>query len=629
MVMMADAPFDLWGVDPLTRVFEDTTFEGGLPSLRIKAARNEFESVQLVIRAKRDLTSVRVEVGDLEGERGGSIPSERIKLNFVGFIPLSKNTPNTPDYRLERKAPYRVPDPLLDVESMDIKAERSQPVWITVHVPREASPGSYRGAVKVLCEEGEGEIPIYLEVLPFELPEERHLLVTNWFNVGNIAKAHGVELWSDEFFEMLAKYAKIMAEHRQNVVLIPWSLVRVYKDGEKLSFDFSLFDRFVEVFFDAGVRDRIEISHVAHPKSGWGTEVVLSSVTAVDVKTNEKVKLPPEEGLGPLLSALQDHLDEKGWLERSMIHISDEPSLSNIESWRKASQFVHTYAPKLRRIDAIESTEFEGYLEVWVPKLNYFSTWGELYEEAAKRGAEVWFYTCCHPFGFYPNRFLDYPLVATRSLHWINYAHKLCGYLHWGLNFWRDDPFGEPAPNLPPGDTHIIYPGREGPLSSIRFDVMRDGIEDFEYLMLLERKLEEVKEKLGEPARPFSPRRRSEEICRMFIDEYDDYGSATDLMELRERLIEEITLADRPPLAIVETYPREGCELIPGPVVVEVRGAVEEGGKVKVDGREVQVKDGRFIATSSEAWKEGKVRVEISKGNSCKVIERYFTVLDF
>jgi len=627
--MTADIPFDLWGVDSLTRVFEDTSPEEGLPFIDIKVARNEFESAQLVIRAKRNLTSVRVKVDDLEGEHGRSMPSELIKFNFVGFIPLSRNTPNTPDYKLERKAPCRVPDPLLDVECIDIKAGKSQPVWITIHVPRNMPHGSYRGTVKVSCEEGEGGIPIRIEVLPFELPQERHLLVTNWFSVGNIAKAHGMKLWSDEFFEMLAKYARIMAEHRQNVVLTPWSLIKVYKEDEKLSFDFSLFDRFVKVFFDAGVRDRIEISHVAHPKSGWGTEVVLSNVTAVDVKTGEEITLPPEKGLGPLLSALQDHLDEMGWLDKAMIHISDEPSLSNIESWRRASQFVHTYAPKLRRIDAIESTEFEGYLEVWVPKLNYFSTWGELYEKAAENGAEMWFYTCCHPYGFYPNRFLDYPLVATRSLHWMNYLHKLRGYLHWGLNFWRDDPFGEPAPNLPPGDTHIIYPGENGPLSSIRFDVMRDGIEDFEYLTLLERKLEEVREKLGEPARPFSPRRRSEEICRMFICEYDDYGSASKLSELREMIIKEIISVDTPPLAIVETYPREGGDLIPGPVVVEVRGAVEKGAKVKVDGKEVQVRDGKFIATSSDAWKEGKVSVEISKGNYSKVIDRYFTVLDF
>jgi hypothetical protein len=626
MVMVADLPFDLWGADSLTRVFENTSPEGGLPFIRMKAAQNEYESAQLVITAKRKLTSVKVEVGKLKNGEGDLIPPESIRVNFVGFIPLSKNTPNTPDYRLERKAPCRVPDPLLEIESVSLECCRSQPVWITLHVPKGTPPGEYEGMVRVSCEEGEGEIPITVEVLPFELPDERHLLVTNWFSVGNIAKAHNVELWSDEFFEVLARYAELMAEHRQNVVLTPWSLVRAYTDGGKLTFDFSLFDRFVETFFEAGVRGRIEISHVAHPRSGWGTEVLLSNVKATDRNTGEQVKLSSEEGLGPLLAALQDHLEERGWLDRAMIHISDEPSVSNIESWKRASRFIARFAPKLRRIDAIESTDFQGYLEVWVPKLNYFTTWGDLYEKARKDGAELWFYTCCHPFGFFPNRFLDYPLIETRVLHWINYAYNLRGFLHWGLNFWRDDPFGEPSPNLPPGDTHIIYPGEGGPLSSIRFDVMRDGIEDFEYLLLLERKIEEVKERLGDAAREFDPRRRSKELCGKIVVGFAEHGSALDLLEVRDEIIREIISVGERPLAIVETYPMEGSELIPGPIVVEIRGVVEEGAEVEVDGKRVQVKDGRFTATTSANEAKKEVTVEISKGDMKKVIERRFQV---
>ncbi|RKY04907.1 hypothetical protein DRP77_02560 [Candidatus Poribacteria bacterium] len=621
MAAIGDLPFDLWAVDSLTRVFEETSPEEGVGLISIKCAQNEYESAQLVITAKRDLRRVRVRIGELRGPDGGVIPPESIRANFVGFIPLSRNTPNTPDYELERKAPCRVPDPLLDLEEIDLEKGKSQPVWITVHVPKGTPPGTYEGRVEVICEEGRGELPVEVEVLPFELPDERHLLVTNWFSVGNIAKAHGVKLWSDEFFEILSKYARLMAEHRQSVFLVPWSLVRVYKEGDELSFDFSLFDRFVETFMEAGVEGRIEISHVAHPKSGWGTEVVLSNVTAIDRETGEKVSLPPEKGLGPLLSALQRHLEERGWLDKAMIHISDEPSVSNIDSWKRASEFVARYAPKLRRIDAIEGTDFEGYLEVWVPKLNYFTTWRELFERARERGAELWFYTCCHPFGFFPNRFLDYPLVKTRVLHWINYAYDLKGFLHWGLNFWRDDPFGEPAPNLPPGDTHIVYPGREGPLSSIRFDVMRDGIEDYEYLVLLESRTREIIERLGVTGE-FDPSRRSRELCRRVVRGFADCGSALDLIEARDGIIEEIISIYQRPYAVVETYPMEGSELIPGPIVIEVRGAVEEGAAVKVNGREVAVRNGRFVATASGE----EVTVEIEKDGMRKVIKRRFFV---
>jgi len=35
------------------------------------------------------------------------------------------------------------------------------------------------------------------------------------------------------------------------------------------------------------------------------------------------------------------------------------------------------------------------------------------------------------------------------------------------------------------GDTHIVYPGKDGPLSSIRFESHRMGIEDYDLLQIL------------------------------------------------------------------------------------------------------------------------------------------------
>ena len=78
-------------------------------------------------------------------------------------------------------------------------------------------------------------------------------------------------------------------------------------------------------------------------------------------------------------------------------------------------------------------------------------------------------------------------------LHWGNYFYDLTGFLHWGLNHYRSDqdPFeqsvvGHGGKNkLPPGDTHIVYPGSDGPWSSMRMEAMREGIEDYELLMAL------------------------------------------------------------------------------------------------------------------------------------------------
>jgi hypothetical protein len=114
-----------------------------------------------------------------------------------------------------------------------------------------------------------------------------------------------------------------------------------------------------------------------------------------------------------------------------------------------------------------------------------------------RRGGEVWFYTALSPKGRYMNRFIDYPLLKTRLLHWINFKHGFKGFLHWGGNYWGPEPFLDTQPvinqgrtYLPPGDAYIVYPNRlrRTFYSSIRLEQMREGIEDFGLLEGLARR---------------------------------------------------------------------------------------------------------------------------------------------
>jgi len=105
-------------------------------------------------------------------------------------------------------------------------------------------------------------------------------------------------------------------------------------------------------------------------------------------------------------------------------------------------------------------------------------------------GGELWCYTCCVPGGRYLNRLLDQSLLRPRLMHWANHHYGLKGYLHWGLNHYApdQDPFERSVvtqsgdKKLPAGDTHIVYPGSDGPWSSMRLEAMREGIEDYELL---------------------------------------------------------------------------------------------------------------------------------------------------
>lgn len=507
----------VWAIDPLVKVFPDAVFplatsqpdpqsqaEGASIEMSAEprldpfdAARGEHASFQFVVRIDGAIKDLRVSAGPLAYKDGRGDAIQPQPARFVGFVPVERPTPDPSKDRL-RVPPCVFPDPLLQVESIDVPAGRAQPVWITVPIPNDAEPGFYRGEVTFT-----GTI----DGSPFELTrsydlrvhdvtiDSTRLWITNWatlcwkFPPGPDDTAY----WGN-----LRRHARMMADHRQNVFIIsPLHMTRfsVGDDGE-LAWDFSLFDKAVQLFIDEGVIGRLEGAHIGGRSGGWETQFVASVRRVKDGKV-DVANLPPddpdvEKFFARYLPALVAHLRDKRWLDRYMQHIADEPTDRNVATYEAILAIVRRHAPELRIIDAIHTRRLVGKVDVAVPMLNYLHGEYATYRQHPGDGRELWFYTCVQPQGEYANRFMELPLLKTRILHWINFKYDLTGYLHWGYNFYLPgDPFknttaSAPADYWPAGDPYIVYPGPDGgPLSSIRFEAMRDGIVDHELLSML------------------------------------------------------------------------------------------------------------------------------------------------
>lgn len=487
--------FKVWVADPLVKILPNSPIpDRPETAIRIDAARNEYESAQIVVTPGRDIAKLAVTISPIAGP-SRIVP--RVETHFLGFIPVEKGTTDTPPEHLIAQAPADIPDPLLDARTISVKAGRNQPVWLTIFVPKRTAPGAYTATVELIADSASTAVPLSIKVHPVTLPDERTLYLTNWFSTGNIAEPHGIERWSGPFWKMLEAYARFMADHRQNVVITRiFELITARDDGSgNLTFDFSLFDRWVDLFKKVGAIGIIEGGHLAG-RGEWEAKEFDAYRPAIanpdgSVRKNPSVKATSDEErafLSQFLPALQQHLEEKGWIDIYLQHLTDEPIAVNAESYKKLASFVREFAPKLRTIDASMCTEIAGSIDIWVPLPTELEAKMSFFQERKKAGEEVWFYTCLVPRGKYMNRFLDYPLVKTRLLHWMNFKYGLTGYLHWGFNHWRGDPFRDLQSDwLPPGDSHIVYPGRRGPLSSIRLEALRDGVEDYELLKLLEK----------------------------------------------------------------------------------------------------------------------------------------------
>jgi hypothetical protein len=493
-----------WYVDSLVKVFP--TDERGTHALRspeFSAARNQHLSVQLAIRSSRPLPALTVEVKPLEGGAGRSISS--LEVHRVAYVVVGSHTPDSPAEELVGSAPGWFPDPLEDFP-FELDPNRTTPIWLTIYVPAEAASGVYEGSILV---RSGGHLverkPFRLRVMNALVPKEMSLNVTNWFTLDDKTSQqfYGVAAYSPQWWTLVSNVAHVLASHRQNVIMTPlFTLIQPRLVDGNLEYDFSNFDRWVETFTEAGAIGYIEGSHILDRAGSYDASLLVPTFQIVDGKP-QRLSLPPDDprvepALSGFLAALGTHLKEKSWDTHYFQHVLDEAHGNEPPYYARFAALVHRQMPGIPTLDAIDAAnmppELQNNCDVWVPQLGQFDNQMELLKQHIASGRSVWYYTCLYPQKRYLNRLMDFPLVKTRLLEWLDFRYGFTGFLHWGGNYWTPKPLLDTQPViddntelLPPGDAFIVYPDREHLTvrSSIRFEAMREGAEDYEMLRAL------------------------------------------------------------------------------------------------------------------------------------------------
>jgi hypothetical protein len=558
--------------DPLQKILRTTEVRPDA-KLVLGGARGETVSAQAVLMpAESDTVTAGVsELRSLDGK--SVIPSGKVRLQWERYMDITKNTPGIPVDELVGKAPVSIPDPFWESAEREVGDGKPQPLWIELDIPADAAPGDYKGELTVKGKSGMTALPVSVHVRAFRMPEERHQRVIQWWDFPGRG-FENLKPGTDEYWEFLTQCCKFLRSFRQTDVRVEWGLIGRTADGK--GWDTSLFEKYAETAFNAGMQV------VQFAGAGRHTK----SVVEPDSRT-ETV----EDNLGRL-AAVQKVVERRGWQGRVLTSLADEPFIYQEESFRESLKRMRDVAPSVGVIEAVETDDI-GDLDIYVPKLSHLNLWWPRYEELKREGRTVWFYTCCHPTGRYPNRFLDQPLVAARELHWISYLYDLDGYLHWGLNWFapNEDPYTEKGSTpwvLPPGDSQVVYPGKKGWVGSLRLSAMRDGLQDYEYLWTLENSIRRIKTRLGKDAAWLDPRQRPTELCRRVVQSfYDHTRDPQVLLDTRSAIADEIEALESTPLLYVQTTPPDGTPTPAGPVMINVRGAVTPGSKVTINGQPV------------------------------------------
>jgi hypothetical protein len=277
-------------------------------------------------------------------------------------------------------------------------------------------------------------------------------------------------------------------------------------------------------------------------------------------------------------------------------------------------------------MDAIETTFLLNDIEIAVPKLDHFATWNEVYKKWQKKGHELWFYTVgIYQGSLFPNKTIDMPLMDSRIMHWLNYKYDATGYLHWGWNQWNEDPYKDVGMHI--GDAWHVYPSKDGVNNSIRWEQMRNGIQDYEYFRMLENKTRELKDSLGSRFGWIKPDQRGKEIAGRIIKGFADHSDdPQELYNAKMQVIKELMNFNTSPGIFIQTNPPEGSSITDGSTV-EVFGWTEPGTKIIINRMEIPVsKDGLFLEQFKMSPANNKIMVHATRGERTKEIIREFIV---
>lgn len=472
----------VWVASPWEHVLRDSP-PGSQTSAELWTAANEYEPFRIVVTAGPDgLANVTVVAEPLVGNET-TIGVEHISLFREHYIhifePSYASTAPTgwyPDALIPFADPNDSPNrgsAKYRAVPFDVPPNANQGIWVDVYVPANTPPGEYSGRLVVTADRVEiAQVPVRVTVWPFALPDTIAMRSNFGGLERRVAQAHGLNVNSEDFRRVEDRYIDTMLRHR----CIPSSLGPIWPAWTP----------------EGGIDD----THSGERLRMMVEDRHVNALQIPFVYRDEPGKCRA------YLRDLAAYLRSKGWLDLAYIYMHDEPNTAEeYEIVRRQGKLIHEADPGLRRLcteQTITSNpewgDLYGYVDIWCP------LWGLYDEKTAQQrqalGEEIWSYTAlCQCENTNPYWQIDFPPVNFRAPFWTSWHYRIKGFLYWSSVYWppEHDPWTRPhfRDNYW-GEGMLLYPGRDagidGPVTSIRLKLIREAMEDFEYMTLASKK---------------------------------------------------------------------------------------------------------------------------------------------
>lgn len=461
--------------------------------------KGERLSAQLLLWSNSQQDQVKVEIGDFKSAQGNSLPASIASAHFLRYVMTDEFAGGCGHRKPEDFAASLSPDMLDDLTSYTMEANTARPVWIKVAIPKTAKAGKYTAPVKVA---GKGQpaqtFQLQVEVIDQVLPDTKQWTyhLDQWQHPSAVARVEGVEMWSDAHFKAMKPVMKMLADAGQKVITAtvnkdPWNIQTYDPYADMITwtqeadgswrYDYTVFDKWVQFMMDLGV-DKMLNCYSIIP---WNNEIHYT-----DANNGQLVNVEAKPGSEqfktlwtPFLKDFVKHLKTKGWLEITNIAIDERER----EQMDAALALLQQVAPELGVSYADNQKTYQRYPnsdDISISAQHPFSH-EDLVDRKA-RGLNTTFYICCSD--AFPNQFTFSDPAESTYLAWYALASDFDGMLRWAFNSWVENPLTDSRfRTWPAGDTYIVYPKAK---SSIRYERMLEGVQDYEKVQLVRKALQ-------------------------------------------------------------------------------------------------------------------------------------------
>ncbi len=528
------SPATVWVAPVLKKIrpFEPAGTPGA--AAQLSAARNEFEAFQIVITGSA--SGVVAVASDLvqQGTSGapfviqGSRPAAGLRPGVHLFREATMNVAQAssadPESRTGPWPDALVPDrdELLGEQrnafsSFDVNGD-SRAIWYEVFVPAGAPPGPYAGTVTVTYAGASAvTVPVQLTVRAFTLPSTASLRTAFGLGWGALPAGHGFSP-SDlaTFTRIRARYGRYALDHRVSLSHIDdgWA----YADLSYFKANYgSLLDgtaptrlpgaRMTSVEYLGGLGNQAKLQ-------SWSTFFEQNASTGAwprNVLFQYACDEPPATCAWTDIIARADAAHRATPPIRSLVTTDLQLATANPSSGLSAAEVLDVIAPVVNHMDDKGTSRYAGdqrpAYDGWLAGSSLYApaTGGTPVQTGISR--ELWSYQSCmsHDCGGassygtgWPSYMIDASAIRNRAMQWLLFGYGETGELYFETAYaYSGDAWSSQWAFTGNGDGTLFYPGTPAriggpagsdvPIPSIRFKLIREGMEDFEYLHMLSR----------------------------------------------------------------------------------------------------------------------------------------------